>query len=239
MPVISELDPLNPRGPRDGRSRPVVVSAQGNTVIKRPVGYARRRRMIPKEVLIHERRRQAYQLAIGQFSNEEIGLYLHADPSVNTRKISVDGGYGWQNFCNGKPPLMGDNLRNAVSRDMSRGLASSAKYEKRAQDDLLAIEVAGLNKAQASIWSQVLQGNLRAVEQFVLISARRSKILGLDIDRVEAHTTLTVEAVQGAEPVYDQEFISGMMSALKQVGAIKELSSGDIVDAEVVADADS
>ena len=235
--IVYEPDPLSSRA-RDGRVRPVTVKRQGDTVIRRPVGYKRRVADVASDYWIHERRRQAYTLANGQFSTEKIGLHLHADPEVNTNQAiqgGTPGGYGWQRYARGDTPLLGPALRQQVRRDLDEGLRLAAKYEKLAREEYLQRELDGLADAQASIWGKVLNGHIGAVEQFLGISARRCKILGLDEVTVNLNTTLTVEDVAGVKPDVTPEFGAKVVEALKQMGAVAQLEpADDVVDAEVV-----
>lgn len=241
MPTVHELDPAQRKGIRDGRARPVLTDYQGDVAIARPVGYTRRTREVANSFTIHERRRQAYQLATARFSPMKIGLHLHADPSVCTNKARPDptkgtpGGYGWRNYVAGKEPLLGPGLVKAVSKDLARGLELAAKYEARSREEYLQMELDGLAEAQAAIWAKVLAGNINAVEQFVAISARRCKILGLDDNTLTVNSNMTIEAVTGALPTVNAEYEAKFMAALEQVGAIKAAPvDTDIVDAEIV-----
>jgi hypothetical protein len=237
--VVVEPDVRN-KGPRPGRMRPVTVDASGHTSIRRPVGYKRRVKEVADQVTIRERRARAYTLRVGGFSNLDIGLYLHADPALNTNKDTPDGlpgGYGWQNYRDGKPPLQGEALRISVSRDLTRGLESAAKYEALNREEYVQLEVAGLNAAQAAMWPKVLRGDTVAAERFVKLSERRAKLLGLDAP-VQAEIAHEVNVhVEGVQPNYNPEYAAQMFAALQEVGAIAEppaLPVLDVVDAEVV-----
>ena len=52
--------------------------------------------------------------------------------------------------------------------------------ENRAVEEMRELENAGLDRAQAAIWSNVLAGDYRAVMVFLQISARRARLNGLD-----------------------------------------------------------
>lgn len=60
-----------------------------------------------------------------------------------------------------------------VNRTLSRA-------ENLAVQQLRELESARLDRAQAAIWTQVLEGDLRAVDVFLRLSKRRSLLLGLD-----------------------------------------------------------
>jgi hypothetical protein len=127
-----------------------------------------------------------------------------------------------------------------VSRDLTRGLEQSAKYEALNREEYVQLEVASLNAAQAAMWPKVLRGDTVAVERFVKLSERRAKLLGLDAP-VQAEVAHEVNVhVEGVQPDYNPEYASQMFAALREVGAIKEMpalpSLDDVVDAEVVSD---
>lgn len=58
--------------------------------------------------------------------------------------------------------------------------ATLERAENRQADELRTRENARLDRAQQAIWSKVLDGDLKAVDTFLRISARRSKMNGLD-----------------------------------------------------------
>lgn len=238
--VVNEPDPRRPNGePRRGRSKSVTVDQVGNTQIRQPVGYKRRASHLPSLVQIHERRAKAYQLLAGEFTHLRIGLYLHADPSVNTTKTAFPGGYGWRNYQEGQPPLLGEALRQSVSRDIANGLAQAAKYEGYTRDEWVLKSLNSLAAAQAAIWAKVQDGNPRATEVYLQIEARRAKLLGLDRPELVETTTNVNLTVEGTQPDYNPEYAEKMFAALGQIGAISgELAppaaDDDIVDAEVV-----
>lgn len=54
------------------------------------------------------------------------------------------------------------------------------RANQREVDALRAIENQRLDKAMSAIWSDVLSGDIKAIDTFLRISARRSKLNGLD-----------------------------------------------------------
>lgn len=249
--VVNELNPSSP-GLADGRAQPVSVKVVGDSVIRRPIGYRRRVAEVASDYWIHERRRQAYKLLAGQFDTEQIGLFLHADPDVCTNpKVNAaqgdgtgtTGGYGWQNYAQGEPPLLGRRLRRAVKRDLDNALADSARYEARNREEATQIELAGLAAAQQGIWPRVLNGNAKAVEQYLGIVDKRMRLLGLGETNVNVSAQVTIDAV-GVHPELTPEYQAQWLDALIELGAVKRApeldppAGDDIVDAEVVDDSD-
>lgn len=55
-----------------------------------------------------------------------------------------------------------------------------AKVVNETADELRALENARLDRAQTAIWSQVIAGDLKAIDMFLRISQRRAKMNGLD-----------------------------------------------------------
>jgi hypothetical protein len=250
-PII-EADPRTRKPGKRGRQRPVTVNVRNGRHVRRPIGYKRRVKDVADQVMIHERRAAAYKLRSTGHTLLDIGKFLHADPSVNTdkslknpdgSKAGVVGGYGWQNYVNDKPPLLGPALTSAVSHDMLRGLEVAAADEDWSREQYRRVELATLNAAQAAQWPRMQTGDPKAVEAVVKVSERRSKLLGLDAPvQIEQTSDVTVHH-EGVQPVYDRGFAEGMFSALQQLGVIDEvpeltmpaLSGPDApVDAEVV-----
>lgn len=199
-----------------------------------PFPKARRRKtLVPRRELITERRIKATQLRLAGLSCEEIGMRLHADPEVNVEGRAVIGGYGWLNHAKGKPPVIGLNLSKTVSVDLLKAAEARRETSERAQDEWLELELARIDKVQSAIWQQCLSGNLWAVDRFVALSARRAKMLGLDIERREVKGEVKHSGaitVEGHHPEMTGEFYGKLMAALGDLG------QADIVDAEVVED---
>jgi len=75
---------------------------------------------------------------------------------------------------------IGDRL--GISEDGARDMVvrTLARAENRAVDEQRSVENARLDRAQAAIWTQVLEGDLRAVDTFLRLSQRRARMNGLD-----------------------------------------------------------
>lgn len=54
------------------------------------------------------------------------------------------------------------------------------RAENQSVDQMRELENSRLDRAQAAIWSSVLQGDLKAIDRFLRISQQRSKINGLE-----------------------------------------------------------
>lgn len=247
MGDIVEMDPRARTPGRRGRRRPVTVNVRGGNRVKRPIGYKRRVSECSTAIQIHERRAAAYKLRSAGFTLLDIGKFLHADPTVNADKNLLNpdgskagfvGGYGWQNYVNKKPPLMGNSLASAVSHDMLRGLEVAAENEDLARDDYVRIELATLNAAQAAGWPRMQTGDPKSIEAVVKVSERRSKLLGLDAPvQTESKSEVTIHH-DGVQPSYDPAFAAGMFAALKDVGAIREIPDlPELADPDAPVDA--
>lgn len=256
MGDIIEMDPKAKTPGKRGRRRPVTVNVRGGRKVRRPIGYKRRVKEVADQIQIHDRRAAAYKLRAAGYTLLDIGKHLHADPAINADKRLVNpdgskagvlGGYGWQNYVRGDPPLIGDNLGHAVSRDMLRGLQVAALNEDLARDDYVRIELATLNAAQAAGWPRMQTGDPKSIEAVVKVSERRSKLLGLDApQQTETKSEVTVHH-EGVQPSYDPAFAAGVFSALHSLGVIEEIPDLDMpaigdpdapVDAHVVDGAD-
>ena len=66
-----------------------------------------------------------------------------------------------------------NSVKDMISRTLSRA-------ESQGATGLREIENARLDRAQAAVWTKVLEGDLHAVDVFLRISARRAKMNGFD-----------------------------------------------------------
>jgi transposase len=64
-------------------------------------------------------------------------------------------------------------VKDMVNRTLERA-------ENTAVEEMRSLENERLDRAQAAIWTQVLQGDLKAIDTFLRISTRRAKMNGLD-----------------------------------------------------------
>jgi len=69
-------------------------------------------------------------------------------------------------------------ISNTGAQDMV--LRSFSRAENLAVDQMRELEGARLDRAQAAIWSKVLEGDVKAVDTFLRISQRRARLFGMD-----------------------------------------------------------
>lgn len=67
--------------------------------------------------------------------------------------------------------------KSAARQTVMRALE---RVEQQRVDDLRALENARLDRAQAAIWPKVIGGDIKAVDSFLRLSARRARMNGLD-----------------------------------------------------------
>jgi hypothetical protein len=65
-----------------------------------------------------------------------------------------------------------DSVADLVDRSLERNVPEAEAMRR--------IENARLDRAQAAVWSSVLEGDMKAVDTFLKISQRRSRLNGLD-----------------------------------------------------------
>lgn len=94
-----------------------------------------------------------------------------------------------------------DSARHLVNRSLERA-------ENRAANEMRDIENARLDRAQAAIWSKVLEGDLGAINTFVRISQRRATMNGFDSPR---HIVLSTDVQQ--EMMQAFEVLEGVVLA--------------------------
>ena len=72
--------------------------------------------------------------------------------------------------------------RMRISHDAAEDMVDRVLGEVRDRGvaELRELEGARLDRAQAAIWTQVLEGDLKAVDTFLRLSSRRAKMFGLD-----------------------------------------------------------
>jgi transposase len=81
-------------------------------------------------------------------------------------------GLSWEQVADRMDMSVG-GVRAMVERGLERA-------DQREVENMRAMENARLDRAQAAIWSKVLNGDYKAIDTFLRISQRRSKINGMD-----------------------------------------------------------
>lgn len=79
-------------------------------------------------------------------------------------------------------------------------VARRAEETREVVDEITAIELERLDKIVEGIWAKVEAGSLEHIDVFLRVSARRSKLLGLD-----AATTHKVEVTDNRRQLTDEE----------------------------------
>lgn len=219
-----------------------------------PVPAFTREGNLPSHAATQQRRVHAYNLKFQGITLREIGRRLHADPAVNSEGKHFPGGYGWKNYRNGKPPLDGDDLINAVSKDLGPGLRRARIAHETVRAEAVAFYLERLERAAAALWGQVLEGHPRSHEMWLSNINTQLDLLGLKQgDTLDVNVT-----VEGPQPTIDLGYMEKYMGALAEVGAVQATtneafleqldarraeereaieSGGPIEDAEVVEDA--
>jgi hypothetical protein len=201
-----------------------------------PRGYKKDKR-IPHRAQIQNRQTEAIALKMQGFSLLQIGLRLHADPSMNVNGSGFTGGYGWKNYADGKPPVQGEALQQAVSKDVAAALRTARLASESVRQEALQLTLDRLETAAAALWRKVLQGDARAQEVWLRNIEHQMDLLGIR-QAPDQNILLTVEGVQ---PAYDEQYAARMFAALEQVGAITgpgqadlPLPASEVIEAEVI-----
>lgn len=107
--------------------------------------------------------------------------------------------------------ISGSGAKDLVMRTL-------ATAENRAVEAERELENARLDRAQAAIWAKVLEGDLKAVDVYLRISARRARMNGLDaptkIDLAVSVRQEMHEALANLERIVLGEVISRVDDAL-------------------------
>lgn len=118
-------------------------------------------------------------------------------------------------------------INTTAAREMvARTIEDTRNYQV---DQLRNVENARLDRAQAAIWSEVLKGDVKAVNTFLRISERRAKMNGLDAPskiqmsgsvKLEMHQALAeLEDILDAEVLEDEPEVD--VVALEEAAAMR------------------
>ncbi|MER7707228.1 hypothetical protein ABTX81_30545 [Kitasatospora sp. NPDC097605] len=111
----------------------------------------------PRRQAVQARRAEAVRLQLtAGWSPLDIGLHLHADPSLNTRGRAVAEGYGAKQYREGATPLTAGRLVQAVTRDINRALQKQAtEYDT---------DVEALRRVRVAQYTAVLRAALKEAQ---------------------------------------------------------------------------
>lgn len=92
--------------------------------------------------------------------------------------------------------------RLGISKEAAHDLVSRTleRAENESAQKMRALEAARLDRAQAAIWSRVLEGDTKAVDTFLRISQRRARLFGLEAPtQIAVAMNVRTEMVQALE----------------------------------------
>lgn len=197
----------------------------------------------PPQVDILTRRKQALDLWYAGASEEDIGLILAADPSINVNGAAVPGGYGWQSYYAGKPPVQRDTLRAQVVKDVQTAMDTIAAQETQTSERLFTAEMQSLRRLKTAMWGPAMNGSHMHAFRVIQISERLSKMMGWDSERRMVDSTSTVTATVdvaalgiSATPSYDPDWLGKFGAALLQGKLVPEAVVDNALTAIVVHD---
>lgn len=104
---------------------------------------------------------------------------------IALRKAGID----WQTIAD----ELGYTSRGAACQDWRRAREQSRAELEVSVDELRSLELERHDTMLAAIWNRVRQGDVRAIEVALKISAQRAKLLGLDAPI--QHEVITIDAV--------------------------------------------
>lgn len=91
------------------------------------------------------------------------------------------------------------------------------RAENRAAAQERALENLRLDRAQMAIWPQVVAGDLKAVDTYLRLSARRAKLNGLDVP-VDVHLSISVrQEMESALAQLEQVVLGGPDTVMGEV----------------------
>lgn len=202
------------------------------------------KRRCPEQHQLRDRRAHSVLLRMAGVSNLDIGLRLHADPSVNSTGEGFVGGYGWRNWTTGAKPLVGTALANAVGRDIRLELDRGEDQLDDLREEFRELELRRLDHAQKAIWQRVTAGNDWAIDRFLAIVDRRIKLLGLEAPakadvKIAQNVTIQQGAIPEVDPAYATAVLEGIAELASATGPAQPATPElEIADAEIVEDDD-
>lgn len=124
---------------------------------------------------------------------------------------------------------IGERLKidGAGARDLI--VRTLRQAESRGVEQLRELENARLDRAQAAIWAQVLQGDIKAVQTFISISARRAKMNGLD-EATKVSLSVAVRTEMEMALVQLENMVLGDTKMLE--GAVQQIEQIERFDSE-------
>lgn len=184
---------------------------------------------------LDKRRADAFALKQQGLSLLQIGAQLHADPAANVKGVSYPGGYGLLNYRQGKPPLRGNALQCAVSKDVGDLLVQSRIANERIRQEAMELKLSQLEQAASAQWKNVLAGNARAHEVWLKNMEQQIRLLGLEPDKASTLEVNVNHAVD-VQPEFTPEFTSAMYDALRDVGVLTEGERAALLPADGIID---
>lgn len=188
-----------------------------------PVAFHQGNSPRPRGAQLDKRRADALALRHQQFSPEQIGLKLHADPDMVENKErwpdGYPGGYGWKNYRLGRDPLSGSALAHAVTHDIRTQVRTARLACESMRQEQVQLELMTLQTAAGALWHKVMSGDARAHEVWLQNQKLQIDLQGLmPADQVDV--SVTVGGDISVQPSFSPEYMLEMFGALVTLGAV-------------------
>lgn len=191
---------------------------------------ARRAPKATNKLLLAERRRQAMRLRVGGLSAEAIALRLAADPSICTDRKLVEkgegfpGGYGAQNYADGKPPPSPEQLRKEASADLALVAERTAASIDRDNDFMFGVALERIEFGFSAIVGRVAAGSQLHVGRWNELIQTQAVLCGWNKSpspvQVNVDNSINVTSFESPQPNWgDPVFMEKFAHAMIETGA--------------------
>lgn len=220
------------------------VPSRLNVATADPEGVAVERVKPGNRVLLAQRRQRALRLKVGGLNTTAIALHLAADPSINTQHEAVPGGYGAQNYFEGKPPPTIEALRQEAATDV--GLTSKRLQDSidRDHDVMFNMAIERIESAIAAMWGKIGHGSQLHVGRLAELLELQARLMGWVKSpvTVSVDNSVTMISAESRQPDTTPEYMLDVVRALKESGierpetiaAIEAAIPPVVVDADVI-----
>lgn len=175
---------------------------------------------VTHKLVIQERRRVARRFRVSGMNVEAIALRLAADPAINSTGEGYPGGYGAQNYADGKPPPSIDALRKEASADLKIAYERSQASIDRDGEHMWDVALERLELVVAGAIHRAASGSQLHMGRIIEATELQAKMMGWLKSPVTVNVDNSVHLTAvSPQPAWDAEYLGKFYEAMIEAGA--------------------
>lgn len=175
-----------------------------------------------ESISLEERRAKALRLRLAGISADEIGRRLAADPTYNASGTTLQGGYGWARFRDGKPVSLA-KIGAQVTKDLEAQATRNRESLDRDIETMREIHLQRLETLLTFCWPKASAGSQLHIGRATEVLDQIASMHGWKkADTVVTHAGGITVSAESQQPVIDTEYATKFLDAVREADLMGE-----------------